>query len=97
MNDLDELARVARSQPAGHAPSRRRRPAANKVHQLIGGILIVAGFVLWIVAVKLKQEQDYNLDYGIGAWWFVQVAGVCSFVIGTVWYLGARLAGWWRT
>ena len=71
------------------------RRKGYKGHQLAGGTFVVVGFALWVVGVKLKQQAEYDMRPDDSVWMAVLGAGVVAFIIGTVWFLGAKLAAWW--
>jgi hypothetical protein len=69
----------------------------QKLHQLIGGTLVVVGFFGWFLGLYLKRrhfEDTLRDDFGAAGLAVFGVATI-AFFVGVVWYLWARLTAWW--
>ena len=91
MDDLDKLAHAA-----GQTARTRQQRRTGKVHQLIGGVVIVLGVILAVGAFGLKIMAERNPDIDPDLWKAVAIGSVAVIVIGWVWYFVGRLGEWWH-
>jgi hypothetical protein len=88
MNELHELAKVARG--AAHYTRPARRGGWRRLHQLCGAALIMAGGTAWVVATTMRNELGRDPPPA-QVWGAVTWIGGSCFVAGNLWYLTAWL------
>ena len=68
----------------------RQRQQNLKAHQLVSGALIVAG-CLFVAGAMFAGRDGPNTHTR-----WLAITGIAVFLVGTVWWLTARLVAWWQ-